>query len=178
MRDLFVLLASYNTWMNAKLYEAAGELTADQLSADRGAFFGSILGTLNHIAVADRIWLQRFAQHFARHEALAEVRLLPRPGSLREILFSDISQLSEHRAMLDGVIERWVGSITDSDLGQVVCYTSTQGIRSCKRFSSLLLHFFNHQTHHRGQVTTLLSQVGKDVGVTDLLALLPNERDA
>ena len=80
--------------------------------------------------------------------------------------------------MLDGVIERWVKSLTDSDLSQVLCYTTSKGARVCKRFSGLVLHFFNHQTHHRGQVTTLLSQFGKDVGVTDLLALLPIEEQA
>ena len=178
MRELFSLLASYNTWMNAKLYQAASELTADQLCADRGAFFGSVLGTLNHIVVADRIWLQRFAEHFSQNEALSEVRLLPKPRSLSETLFSDFNQLSEHRTMLDGVIERWVKSLTDADLDQVLCYARSNGTRSCKRFSGLLLHFFNHQTHHRGQVTTLMSQFGKDVGVTDLLALLPDEEKA
>ena len=174
MRAHFVLLASYNTWMNAKVYETAGELTAGQLSEDRGAFFGSILGTLNHIAIADRIWLQRFAGHFAQDEALSEVRVLPKPRSLKDPLYPDFGQLSEHRVKLDRAIERWMTSLSDADLDQVVCYTTSNGRRICKQFSSLLLHFFNHQTHHRGQVTTLLSQMGKDVGVTDLLALLPD----
>ena len=178
MRDLFVLMASYNTWMNAKLYGCAKELSSDELRADRGAFFGSVLGTLNHIAVADRIWLQRFSEHPSGHEALSAVRLLPRPKSLNEILFSDLDELSEHRTMLDGVIERWAESLTDADLSQVLCYPTLKGSRVCKRFSGLVLHFFNHQTHHRGQATTLLSQFGKDVGVTDLLTLVPVEEQA
>jgi uncharacterized damage-inducible protein DinB len=161
--------------MNAKLYKAASEPTADQLRADRGAFFGSVLGTLNHIVVADRIWLQRFAEHFARNEALSQVRLLPKPLSLDETLFPDFNPLSQHRTMLDEVIERWVRSLTDADLDQVLCYARSDGTRLCKRFAGLLLHFFNHQTHHRGQITRLLSQFGKDVGVTDLSALLPEE---
>lgn len=177
MKDMFTLLASYNTWMNTKLYQTARELGAEQLDVDRGAFFGSIHGTLNHIAIADRIWLQRFAEHWPRNEALAEVRLLPRPQSLSELLFSDFELLSQHRVMLDQVIERWVKSIEDEDLARgLVCYATSKGASVCKRFSNLLLHFFNHQTHHRGQVTTLLSQLGKDVGVTDLLALLPTEK--
>ena len=178
MRDLFAHMASYNTWMNAKLYKCASELSADELGADRGAFFGSILGTLNHIVVADRIWLRRFAEHPSRHEALSAIRDLRPPRSLNEILFADFKELSEHRTMLDGVIERWASSLTDPDLSQVLCYATSKGGRVCKRFSGLVLHFFNHQTHHRGQVTTLLSQFGKDVGVTDLLALLPIEEQA
>ena len=175
MRDLFELMASYNTWMNARLYKCASALSPDELCADRGAFFGSVIGTLNHIAVADRIWLQRFAEHPSAHGALEAVRLLPRPRSLNEILFSDFNELSEHRTLLDGIIEQWARSLTDSQLSQPLCYTTTKGDRICKRFSGLVLHFFNHQTHHRGQVTTLLSQSGRDVGVTDLLALLRNE---
>ena len=178
MRELFQLMASYNAWMNAKIYKCASELSAEEMCADKGAFFGSVLGTLNHIVVADRIWLKRFAQSSSAHESLKPVRLLPFPGSLNEILFSDITELSAHRTMLDGVIERWVGSLTDSELSQVLCFTTMKGDRICKRFSGVLLHFFNHQTHHRGQATTLLSQFGKDVGVTDLLVRLPNEQPA
>ncbi len=173
-RDLFVLMASYNTWMNGKLYKTASELPADQLSADRGAFFGSVLGTLNHIAVADRIWLSRFAEHQPQQEALSAIRQLPRPRALNEMLFADFGALAEHRSMLDGVIERWANSLTDADLNQVLCFRTMKGAEVCKRYSGLVLHFFNHQTHHRGQATTLLSQMDQDVGVTDLMVLLPN----
>ena len=71
-----VLMASYNEWMNARLYEAAGKLPAPELAADRGAFFKSVLGTLNHIVVADTAWLQRFATHPARYATLEPVRQL------------------------------------------------------------------------------------------------------
>jgi uncharacterized damage-inducible protein DinB len=175
MRDLLQLLASYNTWMNAKVYGAASKLTADELVADRGAFFGSVLRTLNHIAVADRIWLRRFAEHPSLPEALSAVLVLPAPRSLDEILFCDLGELSAHRTMLDAAIERWVRDLTDADLSSTLRYYNSKGAQN-KRLSGLVLHFFNHQTHHRGQVTTLLSQFGKDVGVTDLLALLPNEQ--
>ena len=178
MRNSFVLMASYNAWMNAKVYEAARELSTDELRADKGAFFGSVLGTLNHLLVADRIWLGRFAEHSANAEALSPVRSLRKPRALDEILFADFNEMSEHRTMLDGVIERWVDGLTDASLGQTFCYTTMKGDRFCKRLSGVMLHFFNHQTHHRGQVTTLLSQFGKDVGVTDLLIRIPNEAEA
>lgn len=178
MRNSFVLMASYNTWMNAKVYEAASELSADELRADKGAFFGSVLGTLNHLLVADRIWLQRFAAHSPEDEVFSAVRLLQRPQALDEILFADFAAMSEHRAMLDGVIERWVNGLTDSSLSETFCYTTMKGGRFCKRLSGVMLHFFNHQTHHRGQATTLLSQFGKDVGVTDLLVRVPDEAEA
>ena len=173
MRDLFVLMASYNTWMNAKLYDAVTRLSADQLNENRGAFFGSVLGTLNHIVVADRIWLRRFSEHPSCRETLAPVRVLPLPQSLDAVLFDRLDELSQHRKLLDGLIEHWMNGLNDSDLDDVLCYANLKGVQICKRFSGLVLHFFNHQTHHRGQATTLLSQFGKDVGVTDLFALLP-----
>lgn len=168
------LMASYNTWMNAKMYAAAGRLPAADLAADRKAFFRSILGTLNHLVVADTIWLQRFATHPARHAALDPVRTLPPPSSLDQLAFEDFAELSEHRRRLDAIIEDWAAALTDEDLTHVLRYTRRDA-GFARGMSGLLLHFFNHQTHHRGQVTTLLTQAGVDVGVTDLLALVPNQ---
>ena len=168
------LMAAYNEWMNAKLYQAAGKLPAADLAAERKAFFGSILGTLNHLVVGDTIWLKRFAEHPARHAALEPVRGLEQPKALDQVLFTDFDALSAHRRMLDGVIVRWAAELSDADLEHVLRYASTKGVVSHKRLFDLLLHFFNHQTHHRGQATTLLSQAGVDVGVTDLLMLIPD----
>lgn len=178
MHNLFALMASYNAWMNTKVYATASELSPEQLVADKGAFFGSVLGTLNHLVVADRIWLQRFAEHPARPTALQWVRHLPKPASLDEILFEDLTDMRDHRTKLDTAITDWAGTLTEADLDQVLQYSTLKGAVVAERFSSLVLHFFNHQTHHRGQVTTLLSQFGKDVGVTDLLALIQNRTKA
>jgi len=169
----FALLANYNTWMNAKLYEAAAKLPAQALHEDRGAFFGSLMGTLNHIVAGDTIWLQRFAAHEAPFPELDPIRALARPA-LDAPFSDDLAELHVHRKMLDGVIEHWVAALTVQHLQHVLHYRNSQGAMA-KRLSLLLLHFFNHQTHHRGQASTLLSQAGVDVGVTDLLALIPNE---
>jgi uncharacterized damage-inducible protein DinB len=173
-----VLMASYNEWMNAKLYAAAGKLPAADLAADRKAFFGSIIGTLNHLVVGDTIWLKRFATHPAGHAALDPVRGLPAPESLDQLLFADLAKLLERRALLDRVIKSWASALTEADLRHVLHYANTKGVVSQKRLASLVVHFFNHQTHHRGQATTLLFQAGQDVGVTDLLAQIPDETGA
>ena len=170
-----VLMASYNEWMNARLYETAGKLSAQELAADRKAFFGSILGTLNHIMVADTAWLKRFATHPAQYTALEPVRQLPAPVALDQILFTEFAALCAHRNMLDDVIRRWAAEMKEEHLAHVLEYRNVKGVPGRRPFSSLVMHFFNHQTHHRGQVTTLLHQAGHDVGVTDLLALIPNE---
>jgi uncharacterized damage-inducible protein DinB len=174
-RAHFALLAQYNTWMNDKLYAAAGTLPRAALLADRGAFFGSIAGTLNHIVAGDTIWLRRFATHPARFAALQPLLDLPAPASLGATHSTDLGELFAHRQMLDGVITQWVAALTDADLEHVLHYANTKGIESDKRFGSLVLHFFNHQTHHRGQASTLLSQAGVDIGVTDLLVLIPDQ---
>lgn len=168
-------MAAYNAWMNVKLYAAATQLSDETLGAARGAFFGSIIGTLNHIVVGDTIWLKRFATHPARYSALLPLNGLPHPGSLDQIMFGDIRELAAHRTTLDGMISDWAAAVTDADLEHVLHYANTRGVVSDKRFFNLVMHFFNHQTHHRGQATTLLSQSGVDIGVTDLLALIPNE---
>jgi uncharacterized damage-inducible protein DinB len=175
LKDHFELLSIYNQWMNSKIYESASSLFATDLTKDRGAFFGSILGTLNHIIVGDTIWLKRFSTHPSCVGSLQQVANLPNPTSLSQIVFEDIARLSEHRAWLDRQIIGWVAGLTEGDLNFVLSYHNTKGVPANKRYSSLVLHFFNHQAHHRGQVSALLSQAGAEVGVTDLLALIPEE---
>lgn len=174
MQANIVLLARYNAWMNAKLYDAAATLSPQDLALDRGAFFGSIIGTLNHIVVGDTVWLKRFASHPAQPATLEVVRLLPTPAALNELLFADLAALRQRRSLLDEAISAWAAALTADDLARPLHYTNMAGVAQSKPLDSLLLHFFNHQTHHRGQATTLLAQAGVDVGVTDLVALIPN----
>jgi uncharacterized damage-inducible protein DinB len=172
-----VLMAGYNEWMNAKLYDAAERVPQEDLARDRGAFFGSIIGTLNHLVVTDTIWLKRFAAHPSNPQALDPVRALPQPTALNEIVFTGLAPLAQRRRLIDSAIKAWAAALTQPDLDHVLHYANTKGVKSQKRFASLVAHFFNHQTHHRGQASTLLFQAGQDIGVTDLLALIPNESE-
>jgi uncharacterized damage-inducible protein DinB len=166
------LMAGYNEWMNTRLYEAASALPATVLLADKGAFFGSLYGTLNHILLGDIIWLKRFAAHPAAHSALDPVRAMPTPVTY-DVREGDFGLLREQRAMLDKVIGEWAGSLSEDDLGHVLKWHNLAGVPFSRPFSALVMHLFNHQTHHRGQATTLLSQAGVDMGATDLLMLIP-----
>ncbi|MEW6491611.1 MAG: DinB family protein [Cyanobacteriota bacterium] len=172
------LMSQYNQGMNHQVYEAAAHLSEEKLSEDKGAFFGSILGTFNHLMVADIIWLKRFSIHPTHHSAIDEIRGLAQPSSLDQVLYSNFPELAAERRKLDETIMSWCNQITESDLQYNLSYKNMKGQPAVKAFGSLILHFFNHQTHHRGQVTTLLSQEGLDVGVTDLLAVIPNELEA
>lgn len=171
------LMAAYNQQMNRQVYGAAAGLSEAALRAPRGAFFGSILGTLNHLMIGDVIWLKRLSVHPGKHSALDGVRASPLPASLDALLYPDFAELDVARTALDQTIIDFCAQLSEADLPQTLRYQSMNGQRWQKRFSSLLLHLFNHQTHHRGQVSTLLTQQGIDIGVTDLLALIPEQAD-
>ncbi|WP_095100723.1 DinB family protein [Pseudomonas sp. Irchel 3A5] len=172
--DHLQLMARYSLWMNDKLYFAAASLPTEALSADRNAFFGSILGTLNHLLVADTIWLKRFARHPAGFPALDGVCGLRDPQALNEQMFNNLAELTAQRRRMDQAIIDWAAELEEDDLDVVLHYTNTAGVPAARNFYGLLIHFFNHQTHHRGQATTLLTQAGADVGSTDLLGLIPS----
>ncbi len=168
------LLAQYNRWMNDKLYEAAATLPHDQLVHDRGAFFKSILGTFNHLVVTDIVWMHRLGTHPARHHAVEPALRMPGPEALVLVLHDDLPSLTATRRALDDIFIAWTDEIALPDLDVAIDYRNMKGVPQRKRFGSLVLNLFNHHTHHRGQATALLTQAGAEVGVTDLLALLPD----
>jgi uncharacterized damage-inducible protein DinB len=175
MKANFELMATYNQWMNRSIYQAVSGLSNDEIEKDCGAFFGSIIGTLNHILIGDTVWLKRFASHQVVFPSLGYVRTLAVPASLDATLYSKFSALAEARTKMDEVIVQFSSELTEQVIASPLAYSNTKGQPFIKKFGSLLQHFFNHQTHHRGQVSTLLYQAGVDVGVTDLLISIPNE---
>jgi uncharacterized damage-inducible protein DinB len=146
------MFAGYNGWCNARLYEAVAQLSDAEYRADRGAFFRSLHGTLNHLLVGDRIWMHRFT---------GEGEL---PKSLDAILHDDFADLRTARAAEDARISRYVADLTETDLAGTIRYrTFTRPATIEQPLAPALDHFFNHQTHHRGQTHALLSAiVGND----------------
>ncbi len=151
------LMARYNTWMNTRLYALCADLSDAELRKDRGAFFKSIYLTLNHITYGDLAFLSRFT---------GEPPTVPDPGVE---LFSSFLQLRAERELLDARLLSWAATLTEPWLAEPLTYTSKidAKVRTVPK-SVLVTHMFNHQTHHRGQVTTLLSQMGLDMGSTDI----------
>jgi uncharacterized damage-inducible protein DinB len=175
--DNYRFLAKYNCWMNQRLYEACDALTDEVRKQERGAFFGSLHRTLNHLVVADQIWLRRFAQCGLDHDimftSLDDAVLDLPPGSqLGTVLFDDWQALRAKREQLDAAIDAWVADMPVDYPQFVMAYSNTKGVERRHPVWQAMTHFFNHQTHHRGQATTLLMQTGVDVGVTDLIALI------
>ncbi len=176
----FQLMAQYNLRMNAQVYEAASQLSAEDLACDMGAFFKSILGTLNHIMVGDLFWLNRFSllhrddsKQFASLQTALQA--FPKPNALNQILFEDFSELHKIRKYLDAAIQAWLTTDTsEQDFTLDLTYHNSKGEGATRDFGELVSHLFNHQTHHRGQVSTLLSQKGVDMGGTDYLVDIPS----
>ncbi|MDC7700942.1 DinB family protein [Vogesella indigofera] len=164
-------LARYNQWMNDKLYAVAGTLPQAALDEARGAFFGSISGTLNHLLVADTIWLKRLATHPAGFASLKPLHQQAMPARLDLPLVDGFAAQQQRRRQLDALIVQWSLELAPAALAQVLDYHNMRGEAQSRPLPEVLVHLFNHQTHHRGQLTTLLSQIGLDVGVTDLIAM-------
>ncbi len=166
-------LARYNRWMNQQLYAACEALTDAQRKADQGSFFKSIHRTLTHLVLADKMWLRRFVKQGFEFEALpAELLAVPEGSDYASDLHPDWVDLKQTRDRLDVAIEQWLASMPPEFVSSTMRYANTKGVQRAHPAWQALTHFFNHQTHHRGQVTTLLMQQGVDVGVTDLIALI------
>jgi uncharacterized damage-inducible protein DinB len=154
-------MARYNRWMNEKLYALAGELSNEERRRPMGAFFGSIHGTFNHLLVTDRVWLSRFG-----------AGVMPAVKSSADDLFPDFGDLRRERAVSDAALENYVAALQPEQLASTLGYRTSKGDPQSHALWLALSHVFNHQTHHRGQATTLFMQLGRDPGVTDALALL------
>jgi len=155
--DLYRRWARYNAWMNGRIYALCAGLDDAERRRDRGAFFGSLHSTLNHLLWGDRAWLDRLSGQATN------------PGPIGVDLYDSFADLRSAREELDRAIQDWADSLEPADLDGDLTWTSaTDGRQRIHPKRLCIAHLFNHQAHHRGQATTLLSQCGLDPGVTDL----------
>ena len=153
-------MARYNAWQNTNIYDAAARISDAARKQDRGAFFGSIHATLNHVLWADQMWLMRFGAADA-----------PAAKSIQEGLaqFEDWDGLRAGRHRFDDVIQAWADNLRPSDLaGHLTWFSAGAGRELTSPRALLVTHLFNHQTHHRGQVHALLTGFGVKPDITDL----------
>ena len=156
-KNYFQLMAQYNKCMDSKIYAVCLEIPDDLRKKDMGAFFKSIHSTLNHIYYGDLAWIER----------LRDNTFTPRQIGID--LHDDFKELKEAQEKMDSGIINWADSLTQEKLNQTFDYVS-----NVENFSRklpvwvLATHMFNHQTHHRGQVTTLIKQLGYEPGITDI----------
>ncbi len=158
MKQHFMMFAAYNAWANRQIYEVSSTLTKDEFARDVGAFFKSMRGTLNHLLVADRIWLKRFT---GEGDA---------PASLDTTLYIDFDKLRTAREAEDRRFMDWIGAQNEKTLAGRFTYMTVTDMRTIsQRLSPALSHVFNHQTHHRGQAHTILTILGREAPVLDLV---------
>jgi uncharacterized damage-inducible protein DinB len=159
--ERYRMFAAYNAWANARLYDAAARLSDADYRADRGAFFKSVHGTLNHLLVGDRLWMRRFTG-----EGTA-------PARLDAILFEELPDLREARTAEDRRIANYADGLDEAKLRAEFTYrTITNPTTISQPLAPALDHFFNHQTHHRGQAHALITAFGEKTGDTDLFLVV------
>jgi uncharacterized damage-inducible protein DinB len=157
-------MAAYNEEMNRRLYGAAARLSDEARRADHGAFWKSIHGTLTHILWGDRAWMARFAD-WPRLET---------PIKQSAAMVPSFADLQAARLEADAGINAWARSVDDAWLASPLTWFSQSVQREMSSPRSLLVtHFFNHQTHHRGQAHALITAAGEETGDTDLFIVVP-----
>jgi uncharacterized damage-inducible protein DinB len=164
----FRMLALYNGWANERLYASAAQLTPEALAEDRGAFFGSLLGTLNHLLVTDRLWMSRL-------EGAS-----PQGTRLNQVLHEDFGALRAARRSQDEKLIAFVHDLGEERLAEPLDYATTSGAAHSQPLHQVLAHLFNHQTHHRGQAHHMIGiALGREnAPVLDLLAYQRSLGDA
>jgi uncharacterized damage-inducible protein DinB len=158
--DYARLLARYNRWQNESLYRAAGALPDADRRQERGAFFGSIHATLNHLLWADQVWMSRLAG-----------TPTPAAASIAQSLgqYPNWDELTAERVRFDAVILDWADTLHPKDLeGELTWHSGAIGREVKKPRWQAVVQLFNHQTHHRGQVHCLLTQFGAKPEATDI----------
>lgn len=148
MKEHFVMMAKYNAWANERLYRMATALPEQLYRQDVGVYFKSLHGTLNHLLVADRIWMRRLTNEGSH------------PNKLDAIVFDDLPSLTEARRKEDERIIHFVNGIAESGFEEILDYRTLNGTPHRQTRAEILAHFFNHQTHHRGQAHAILTVVG------------------
>ena len=156
MKANFASLAKYNKWANARLYGMASALPDEAYRRNVGAYFGSLHGTLNHLLASDRIWMRRLTG------------LGDHPGKLNAIVYDDLNSLHAARETEDDRIINVVGEFDEAAFESAWDYRTLDGTPQRQPLREILAHLFNHQTHHRGQVHSMLTQAGGRPSDTDL----------
>ncbi len=171
MKTLFQALAKYNGSVNQSVLALLEPLKKDQVMMKTKAFYPSIFETMLHILVSDLNWLRRYRDRFKEIKALGDPKLLSLDEkSLRHEFESDYAKLYQYRKQVDGLIIQWVNEIGESQLNSMLRYKNYKGEEIEKEVWKTVLHWFNHQTHHRGQVSVLLDLLGIDHDYSGLMS--------
>jgi uncharacterized damage-inducible protein DinB len=159
MKETFVLLAEYNAVTNREVLEILRGVSEEDLGRDLGTYFASILGIMNHILVADVLWLGRFSAALTEMSDLGKDLPEFEIKKLTDVIWPDLDTFSPLREHVDGLISQAFLALPEERFTVVLRYHNWRGQEQEKIAWRAFLHFFNHQTHHRGQVSALLDRL-------------------
>ena len=164
----FKLLSVYNQRLNKQLLDCCSSMTKELLEKESHSFFPNIMSYWNHILFGDQILLRRLADNNIAGLTFEDLAGLPKAQAPNDMYCATISEVSTLRKKVDNIIIRYCESLTDTMCDQVIRYQTTEGDNIEQYVGVITQHMFNHQAHHRGQLTCVLSQFGVDYGCTDL----------
>ena len=170
MKKIFQGYAQYNSSVNQSLLELFQPLKKEQIMMETKAYYPSIFETLFHILITDVAWLKRYKGIFGSHKTLGSSKLLLlEEKGLREEFGSDYKKLFQYRKQVDDLMIQFVNELDDHQTNSTIRYKNYKGEAMEKELWKTLLHWFNHQTHHRGQISVLLDMVGVDHDFSSVL---------
>lgn len=152
-------MAAYNAELNRRVYAAAAALSDEARRSREGVFWGSLHGTLSHLLWADHMWMSRLAGW-----PMPAVKLAGSGDYIAEFEALAAARVETDRRLVDwarGVDPEWLA-------GMLVWFSGATQREQAKPRALVVVHLFNHQTHHRGQAHALLTRLGQDTGATDL----------
>jgi uncharacterized damage-inducible protein DinB len=167
--DTFMLLARYNAYVNTEMNKHISMLTKDEWEREFDGFYRSVKDLCNHLYIVDFAWLKRFA--LLRHFMYLEKPLFKQEFSFKNFSFDSIKEYLDKRIELDGVVTSFIDEVSQEDLGNSLKYKSWSGEPQDRNFAGVLLHMFNHQTHHRGMISLYLEFLGKENDFSNLVKL-------
>ncbi len=172
MKDIYVLLAEYNAYVNGVLYGLLEKVPPDLVTRDAGSYYGSILGLLNHVLRSDLGRLSRFRTGLQGFRSLATAAIDFDPAAAPKQLYDNLPDLWKRRKQVDDVFKAFAAELTDDALRREVTSTNQKGEQESFAVWEILLHLFNHQTHHRGQVSQILDAAGVQHDFSNIMTVL------
>ena len=166
MKAHFERMARYNRWANRRIYGVVAQLEPEEIHAPRSGFFPSIAKTLNHMVVTDRIWMGRFTGRPSDHKRLDEAP------------YEDFAELTAAREAEDQRIIAFFRALPQARIDSVFEYKNTAGEPKSSEMLPVLAHFFNHQTHHRGQAHAMISSTRVAPPPLDLVYFIYEDKEA
>ncbi|TVQ19685.1 MAG: DUF664 domain-containing protein [Spirochaetaceae bacterium] len=170
MKPIFEMLAAYNGTTNTELVSILSELTDEDLARKIGGFFLSIVCTLNHILMADIVWLRRLVHAVPELKGLKHELPEYQASSLSDTPWPTFPMIRPVRDLVDGQLVDAATAIPEASLTERITYRNTRGEKQEKTLSVVLLHVFNHQTHHRGQIALMLDELGVENDYSNLIS--------